>query len=228
MDFIINRRIGIAFLGMFLMVFATGCSSKVTIQANPNKSQDVEIKIDLGKHLLKTINDLTQGLGQFMDGEEIPEITAANLVTKRDIENTIGTQGAKNISVANPSKEMLDIKFSLDKNSKLKNFIEQTDNSLSLNLSGSTLQEIYFSFDEDDTMILDLLMAPCFTGEEISAEDYADVIETLYGRELANDLRTAKIDWILVAPKGVKSRTFQTTVLDFLTLTGEKKFDIQW
>ena len=228
MDFIINRRIGIAFLGMFLMVFATGCSSKVTIQANPNKSQDVEIKIDLGKHLLKTINDLTQGLGQFMDGEEIPEITAANLVTKRDIENTIGTQGAKNISVANPSKEMLDIKFSLDKNSKLKNFIEQTENSLSLNLSGSTLQEIYFSFDEDDTMILDLLMAPCFTGEEISAEDYADVIETLYGRELANDLRTAKIDWILVAPKGVKSRTFQTTVLDFLTLTGEKKFDIQW
>lgn len=228
MDFIINRRIGIAFLGMFLMVFATGCSSKVTIQANPNKSQNVEIKIDLGKHLLKTINDLTQGLGQFMDGEEIPEITAANLVTKRDIENTIGTQGAKNISVANPSKEMLDIKFSLDKNSKLKNFIEQTENSLSLNLSGSTLQEIYFSFDEDDTMILDLLMAPCFTGEEISAEDYADVIETLYGRELANDLRTAKIDWILVAPKGVKSRTFQTTVLDFLTLTGEKKFDIQW
>lgn len=228
MDFIINRRIGIAFLGMFLMVFATGCSSKVTIQANPNKSQDVEIKIDLGKHLLKTINDLTQGLGQFMDGEEIPEITAANLVTKRDIENTIGTQGAKNISVANPSKEMLDVKFSLDKNSKLKNFIEQTENSLSLNLSGSTLQEIYFSFDEDDTMILDLLMAPCFTGEEISAEDYADVIETLYGRELANDLRTAKIDWILVAPKGVKSRTFQTTVLDFLTLTGEKKFDIQW
>ena len=228
MDFIINRRIGIAFLGMFLMVFASGCSSKVTIQANPNKSQNVEIKIDLGKHLLKTINDLTQGLGQFMDGEEIPEITAANLVTKRDIENTIGTQGAKNISVANPSKEMLDIKFSLDKNSKLKNFIEQTENSLSLNLSGSTLQEIYFSFDEDDTMILDLLMAPCFTGEEISAEDYADVIETLYGRELANDLRTAKIDWILVAPKGVKSRTFQTTVLDFLTLTGEKKFDIQW
>lgn len=228
MDFIINRRIGIAFLGMFLMVFATGCSSKVTIQANPNKSQNVEIKIDLGKHLLKTINDLTQGLGQFMDGEEIPEITAANLVTKRDIENTIGTQGAKNISVANPSKEMLDVKFSLDKNSKLKNFIEQTENSLSLNLSGSTLQEIYFSFDEDDTMILDLLMAPCFTGEEISAEDYADVIETLYGRELANDLRTAKIDWILVAPKGVKSRTFQTTVLDFLTLTGEKKFDIQW
>ena len=228
MDFIINRRIGIAFLGMFLMVFATGCSSKVTIQANPNKSQNVEIKIDLGKHLLKTINDLTQGLGQFMDGEEIPEITAANLVTKRDIENTIGTQGAKNISVANPSKEMLDVKFSLDKNSKLKNFIEQTENSLSLNLSGSSLQKIYFSFDEDDTMILDLLMAPCFTGEEISAEDYADVIETLYGRELANDLRTAKIDWILVAPKGVKSRTFQTTVLDFLTLTGEKKFDIQW
>ena len=228
MDFVINRRIGIAFLGMFLMVFATGCSSKVTIQANPNKSQDVEIKIDLGKHLLKTINDLTQGLGQFMDGEEIPEITAANLVTKRDIENTIGIQGAKNISVANPSKEMLDIKFSLDKNSKLKNFIEQTENSLSLNLSGSSLQEIYFSFDEDDTMILDLLMAPCFTGEEISAEDYADVIETLYGRELANDLRTAKIDWILVAPKGVKSRTFQTTVLDFLTLTGEKKFDIKW
>lgn len=228
MDFIINRRIGIAFLGMFLMFFATGCSSKVTIQANPNKSQDVEIKIDLGKHLLKTINGLTQGLGKFMDGEEIPEITAANLVTKRDIENTIGTQGAKNISVANLSKEMLDIKFSLDKNSDLKNFIEQTDNSLSLNLSGSSLQEIYFSFDEDDTMILDLLMAPCFTGEEISAEDYADVIETLYGRELANDLRTAKIDWILVAPKGVKSRTFQTTVLDFLTLTGEKKFDIQW
>ena len=228
MDFIINRRIGIAFLGMFLMVFASGCSSKVTIQANINKSQNVEIKIDLGKHLLKTINDLTQGLGQFMDGEEIPEITATNLVTKRDIENTIGTQGAKNISVANPSKEMLDIKFSLDKNSKLKNFIEQTENSLSLNLSGSSLQEIYFSFDEDDTMILDLLMAPCFTGEEISAEDYADVIETLYGRELANDLRTAKIDWILVAPKGVKSRTFQTTVLDFLTLTGEKKFDIQW
>ncbi len=228
MDFVINRRIGIAFLGMFLMVFATGCSSKVTIQANPNKSQDVEIKIDLGKHLLKTINGLTQGLGKFMDGEEIPEITAANLVTKRDIENTIGTQGAKNISVANPSKEMLDIKFSLDKNSKLKNFIEQTENSLSLNLSGSSLQEIYFSFDEDDTMILDLLMAPCFTGEEISAEDYADVIETLYGRELANDLRTAKIDWILVAPKGVKSRTFQTTVLDFLTLIGEKKFDIQW
>ena len=226
MDFIINRRIGIAFLGMFLMVFATGCSSKVTIQANPNKSQNVEIKIDLGKHLLKTINGLTQGLGKFMDGEEIPEITAANLVTKRDIENTIGTQGAKNISVANPSKEMLDIKFSLDKNSKLKNFIEQTENSL--NLSGSSLQKIYFSFDEDDTMILDLLMAPCFTGEEISAEDYADVIETLYGRELANDLRTAKIDWILVAPKGVKSRTFQTTVLDFLTLTGEKKFDIQW
>lgn len=228
MDFVINRRIGIAFLGMFLMVFATGCSSKVTIQANPNKSQDVEIKIDLGKHLLKTINGLTQGLGKFMDGEEIPEINAANLVTKRDIENTIGTQGAKNISVANPSKEMLDIKFSLDKNSKLKNFIEQTENSLSLNLSGSSLQEIYFSFDEDDTVILDLLMAPCFTGEEISAEDYADVIETLYGRELANDLRTAKIDWILVAPKGVKSRTFQTTVLDFLTLTGEKKFDIQW
>jgi len=54
---------------------------------------------------------------------------------------------------------------------------------------------------------LDLLMAPVFTGEAMTAEEYRDLVGAAYGKTIAGELDAARFSFTVKAPSPIKAAT---------------------
>ncbi len=74
-------------------------------------------------------------------------------------------------------------------------------------------------------------MAPCFTGEELSETEYKELVASLYGNEIAEELLRGKVK-IIMRDGAVKQRIDQLPyieipLIEILTLQKEKTYIIE-
>ena len=100
---------------------------------------------------------------------------------------------------------------------------------------------------QEDRTYLDLFMAPIFTGEKMTQAEYKELVASVYGQELADDMQKGKIVITLTVPDGKsiknsgakigrsskasknpKRISFSIPMLEFLTLQTEKTAFISW
>ena len=60
-------------------------------------------------------------------------------------------------------------------------------------ISAETLQKFYEFCPEQFQTYIDLFMSPSFTGEEMTTEEYVDLVASVYGQELADEVLTSKL-----------------------------------
>jgi hypothetical protein len=101
---------------------------------------------------------------------------------------------------------------------------------------------LYGAMDAGTRSYVDLFMAPAFTGEQMSGEEYAALVGSVYGSPMADEISSAVIDITLAAPKGRKiascssdeatisgrRATFSVPLLTLLTLDEELSYGIGW
>lgn len=114
--------------------------------------------------------------------------------------------------------------------------------SLTLNLSPATMRALYASMDLQTRSYVDLFMAPVFTGEPMSGEEYTALIASVYGKDLAQEIADARMEITLTAPRGEKaascsnadaklsgrSARFSIPLLDLLVLEEPQSYRITW
>ncbi|MDE5897927.1 MAG: hypothetical protein K2H09_01480 [Treponemataceae bacterium] len=71
-----------------------------------------------------------------------------------------------------------------------------------LSVTAETLRGLYSALPGKLQSYLDLFMAPTFSGEAMSDEEYLDLIATVYGSALADEISAAEISLSLVSPRG--------------------------
>ncbi len=227
-------------------LFFISCESSVAIKANGDKSADIKLSLDLGKTLEKTVSEMykNSGKGEF------------DFFSKKEVEDAFKGSDFKNINVWVPSKTQLIIagnvpspkeqKAYSDKgNLKAANFIACAENSLTLIFSPETIQGIVSSLPEETRELFDLLMAPVLTGEEMSRKEYVDLVGSVYGEELADEINSALFQVSLECPDnctikktalsnlntavtGLKKASFSIPLADFLCITKAWTFSITW
>lgn len=67
-----------------------------------------------------------------------------------------------------------------------------------LEISSEKLQSLYEKLPFEIQSYLDMLMAPSFTGEKMSDEEYLDLLASVYGQKLADEIKNSKINFLFV------------------------------
>jgi len=78
-------------------------------------------------------------------------------------------------------------------------------NSITVTLSRGSINAAVDLMPSETREYLDLLMAPVFTGEELSTADYEDIIASTYGKTLAGELKDARFTLTIRCPGAVKN-----------------------
>ena len=176
------------FFAIFTFFFIS-CDSKIQIDFSGNQKATVHFSTVLGPSILETISAFSDS--QNFDDEEII-LNAQSL-------------GLKNVK-SDSSNQKIDFKGTLlpDFDSiLLKSNIIQIQNK-KIELSPQNLLNFYQNCPEDFKTYLDLFMAPVFTQENLSDEEYFSTIQEVYGEPLANEIKNSSINIIFTDEKNRK------------------------
>lgn len=181
---------------MFGTLMLTGCGSDIAIKAQQDGSTDISLNLDIGQSvggLIKALYGMSGASGDM------------SLVNTEELNTSLTQNGYSKVK-----SESTDTKISIDANMPSLTssaFIQRKKNSLTVAFFTNAIQEEYDAMPETAKAYIDLLMAPVFTGEEISKKEYLELISGAYGYDLANELKTASIKLSLSSPKGTKLKS---------------------
>lgn len=195
-------------------LFLTGCSSSLDIRAT--SSSDISgftLRLNFGPAIISAINAITGGK------EGTP------LITQQDIANQEDLSQFSNLKITESTSNSITINGYVATG----NIISRTDNTLSICLSKENMQDFYNSLNEESRYYLDLLMAPVFTGDTSSEDEYFEFLSSIYGTELAQEISQGYITINLQNPKDTKATSYSISLVQLLTGTMENStFNIVW
>ncbi|MCQ2613774.1 MAG: hypothetical protein MJ183_09270 [Treponemataceae bacterium] len=233
-----------------LCVFAlclAGCSPALKISVN--NTADVSVNFsEKSSAVLESVLVSVAGLAQ---GEPLVtrDIAVENM-RGVGFEVTDYSQTGNDIALETKKKNLRDNPELLQKAVGL---YTQTVRNSKENLCIVTFSPQFFSsvfrmMNEETQGYIDLLMAPSFTGEEMTPEEYIDLLAVVYGNSLADAAEKSTFDLILqtdgkitasVMPEGSSATAsvsgisaqavkFTIPLAEFLTNTGTASYSVSW
>lgn len=184
--FSITKKIYLIFLtAFFSILFFTGCP--VTTEFTVNSKNEVYLNFDTtaGKELSKLIKSFDSD-----DSETDSDFVLFdhNQINKALIE--AGFSDVHSFS-KNGKKENLSVTAKI--NSSEQELIQLEGKKIKITFSPQKLQHFFIEKDSIIQKYADLLMAPCFTNEELEPSEYLDIIASLYGNGLATELTLGEL-----------------------------------
>jgi hypothetical protein len=232
-----------ALVYLLVLLGLASCSSKVSIPAKTDGGADVEFSTSFGKVLSDTIKSVSSSMGKSK---------STNFFSADVMRESMKDSDFSNVKVSTPNENSLDMSGTLPAANKqthatgtlrAADFVSCGSNVLALKISPKNLKTFAGGLPQSTKNYLDLFMAPVFTGETMSKDDYKMLIASIYGENIAKELDQSAINVTLAPPKGKSIKnaavpkngsadsnkaTFSIPLLEFLTLTTEKTYSIQW
>ena len=193
---------------LFVLFAFTGCVTTISVGANQDKSTNVDFSLDLGNAVSAVLDSISAGMGN-AESKDQP------VFAKDTIQALFTSSDFSEVNVKTPTRTSLQISGKLNSIEKqnaaystfdASHFVHCTSNSLTIVLSPNDLRDLVANLTEEMQSYVDLLMAPLFTEEEMSEAEYLELIEAVYGKELALELKNASITIIATCPRGSKIR----------------------
>ncbi len=197
-------------LSVFCVLFFTGCDSSVKLTLNSDNSVDLNCDASIGTAFTSIYTLLTQDTSPvFFDAKSITkELTADGFTNVNSISKT-GTD--INVKAKAP----------YGKTTLFTSGLIKTENKkIKLLLSPKQLQALYKKADEQTKNFLDLLMAPVFTDEELSEEEYLDLVSSMYGIKIQEEIANCVLKLEINNADGTKA-TKKLPLITLLTLNKE-------
>lgn len=105
--------------------------------------------------------------------------------------------------------------------------VSLTSSSASITFSDKVINQFISLLPPETADYMELLMAPVFTGEIMTTDEYIDLISAVYGSTLAQEIEKASFKLSLTAPNG-KKQIFQEKLTDILCGNTMKTYTINW
>ena len=221
------KKIISAFVLSFLMLLGfSGCSSNLVLKAQKDLSSTVNLELHTGESLNSILKALfgSENLSVIMNTAEIKQALEGN-----DFYNVSAEVNSSAFELSGTIAASSNQNSSTQKGLMLKDFVECTPSSLTLTVNPEKLLSLYASLPQESAYLIDLFIAPVFTGEEMTEEEYVELIQAFYGESVASELQNAKLNVVLCSPSDKKiQKSFELPVLELLCLSEEKEFTISW
>lgn len=224
------KTTGIKFilLAFTLIPFITGCPLSITLSEDSTNTLLYEFKTSANQKFSSLIFSFDEtepkdkGDLHIFDTIEIEKallhtgFSKANAITQKT--NSAGE--ILFVNAAAKSDTFSFIKTTADSTGKLK--------KVELTISPEILQELITNQNSIIQKYADLLMAPCFTNEILSKEEYKELVSSLYGSDIADELLAGEISISLKSNYSKqKTPSVKIPLIEILTLTGEKTFTLE-
>lgn len=98
-----------------------------------------------------------------------------------------------------------------------------TETGMTISLSRESVNAIINQLPPETADLLELLMAPVFTGEQLSRSEYLEIISAAYGEKIAKEIATATCTLCINAPTEIASTHVSTTNTSDIQVTRTKK-----
>ena len=240
------KRIALNLILACLVFMLASCGSSLSVKAGSDKSSQVQFNMELGKVFASAFEDIAQNAGA----------SDFDLFSEKEITSAFNGSDFKDVKVSVPSKTGLSVSgtvppsdeqkaVSNEGSLKIANFVLCTDTSLTLVFSPESVKGLSAQLPEESREFLDLLMAPVLTDEKMDVSEYIDLLASVYGDEIASEIKNASIKVTLECPSGktIKKTSLSTAassktasskatlsipLADFLCLDSTRVFSISW
>ena len=206
---------------LFLPLLFTSCTSSVELRANGDGSVNITYDAAFGSAFTEIMQSLSGG-------------GASPLFDADEMAAQFRAAGVNDVCIVSPADTSLGIRLRLPKNGidpvSQAGCISRSDNALSLTLSPESCAKLYTLLPETMQSYIDLCMAPLFLGDPMPQSEYVDLIASVYGQALADELKRSKIKISLFTPNDGKkaSKTVELSLTELLTSTKPVSFSVAW
>ncbi|TYT79395.1 hypothetical protein [Treponema phagedenis] len=184
-----------------LLVFS-GCAPRAEIKVFPNGNASMKIKIIPGK----TTEEVLVRFAQMSDTQENKD----SIFDIPDIKENLVKQGFTVRALEKKSFAGLEADIGARWNQSLiKSVLNTKKGTIDFHLAPEDLKEIHALLPDESKEYADLLMAPVFTGEELSVDEYKAVVFSAYGEKIAKELTQSSFDFTIRCPGKVQTASIE-------------------
>lgn len=198
-----------------VILFLTSCKSQIKITFSKNACT-VKYSTKLGKALFDTFYAFAG------------ETESERIFDTEQFKQIFSEGGLKNVSAESKVIDEISIQGDIDGNNgdfiSGASIIKSSNNgkNVEIEFSRNNLLKMYDNMPSIMRSYIDLFMAPVFTEEEMSNEEYLELISSVYGQILADEIKTSTIDFIVVLSDG-KTKQFSLELIDLINIKTDIK-----
>ena len=198
-----------------VILFLTSCKSQIKITFSKNACT-VKYSTKLGKALFYTF--------YVFAGETESE----KIFDTEQFKQIFSEGGLKNVSAESKVIDEISIQGDIDGNNgdfiSGSSIIKSSNNgkNVEIEFTRNNLLKMYDNMPSIMRSYIDLFMAPVFTEEEMSNEEYLELISSVYGQILADEIKTSTVDFIVVLSDG-KTKQFSLELIDLINIKTDIK-----
>lgn len=214
------------------ILFFTGCPVSINVTALENNQLSYNFSTTAGKATNELISSFDNSNAS-NDNNNVNSTMFDTLEIERALFQMGLTENRATLSKTTNAEETLNISFKSSDNKfgfiKIIRNNEGLATQMKITLSPEILQNLITNQNNVIQKYADLLMAPCFTGELMSKEEYIELVASLYGNEIAEEITSGSIKIFLKNSRAKKiPEAFSIPLIDILTLTEEKTFTVNY
>ncbi len=200
---------------VLLCFFAAGCTARAALSVNPDKSALIEFKTQAGNTLEQTLLAFTDGSQSSIRFDEKVLRSSFEAAGMNVTELTFS--GKTDIAL---KAHIADIRTAGAKGTVK---IEKTgqEESLTLTFTPETVNALVRLLPQETAEYTELLAAPLFTGEQMEASEYAELIGTMYGKSLQADLKNAFFIFDIGAPSPISAASIEPPQTGTVRINGK-------
>ena len=198
-----------------VILFLTSCKSQIKITFSKNACT-VKYSTKLGKALFDTFYAFAG------------ETESERIFDTEQFKQIFSEGGLKNVSAESKGIDEISIQGDIDGNNgdfiSGASIIKSSNNgkNVEIEFSRNNLLKMYDNMPSIMRSYIDLFMAPVFTEEEMSNEEYLELISSVYGQILADEIKTSTVDFIVVLSDG-KTKQFSLELIDLINIKTDIK-----
>lgn len=198
-----------------VILFLTSCKSQIKITFSKNACT-VRYSTKLGKALFDTFYAFAG------------ETESEKIFDTEQFKQIFSEGGLKNVSAESKVIDEISIQGDIDGNNgdfiSGASIIKSSNNgkNVEIEFSRNNLLKMYDNMPSIMRSYIDLFMAPVFTEEEMSNEEYLELISSVYGQILADEIKTSTVDFIVVLSDG-KTKQFSLELIDLINIKTDIK-----
>lgn len=202
-----------------------GCPLKVTVECDKSDNFSVNFSSELGQAFVESLAQIQQISDE--NGENSPNLDEIS----KKIQDELNAKFFKNAKV-NFGKNSLNAAAQVSNIKKFpKEFMEikkaaGAKKTFALNLNPQSLAASILQEDSAAKTLADILMAPLISGEEMSLQDYKDLLTEIYGDRLAQEILSG--DLVVEFVAGGKKQSQRVSVSDLLLSANGKQFVFEY
>ena len=189
--------LSLVFISLQAVLF-TACPIDINCKINNNETLSVSFSTQMGDELINFMKSF--------ENADSTTTSGVNLFNPTEIKQSLIKSGLTDVDVTTPNEKSLKMSFT----TKAK--IEGDE----ISITAKDLQDLYNSFDKKTKTYCDLLVAPSLINEPMSLEEYSEILASVYGQKLANEILTGDINFS-VERNGKKTNT-SIPIVKFLIL----------